>query len=195
MQSELERQLNEVRTKYPLVGQHIEYLERRATIDPVTCLYSRLMFDEELPIRLSETSRRGGTLSLLILDLDEFKKYNDTYGHLAGDKLLKDSGEKIRENLRKMDMAFRYGGDEFAALISHYMKGNITGSRMTSAKKVAERILERFQKKEMPLTVSIGIATSYGNSTAKDFIECADKALYCAKEIRNTIYQYPEILP
>jgi len=200
MVSELEKQLDEVRTQYPLVGQHIEYLEERAklaVIDSVTGLFSRRFFDEILTKELAEARRTKTPISLLMLDLDYFKQYNDRYGHPAGDVLLGKTGEIIRTNTREMDYAFRYGGEEFV-IIQKYIKTKSQHERRSSPRKIAMRvateILEEFRN-QMPLTISIGTTTSLGYSTAEDLVSYSDKALYRAKEKRNCIRQHPGYLP
>ena len=92
-------------------------LEKMATIDSLTSLHNRRYFDLKLIEEASIADRDKQELSLMMIDFDNFKKYNDSYGHQTGDKLLKEVAAIIRNSLRRSDMVFRYGGDEFAVLV------------------------------------------------------------------------------
>ena len=114
------------------------------------------------------------------MDIDLFKAYNDIYGHLAGDKVLRKIGELIKSSVRNLDMAFRYGGEEFTVLLPE--------ARLDDAHKVAERIRETIESsttsKAMPLTVSLGVASWPADGvTREEIIGCADAALYRAKQV------------
>jgi diguanylate cyclase (GGDEF)-like protein len=127
---------------------------------------------------ISRHSRYGGVFSLIILDLDSFKVVNDSYGHLTGDDILAKIGNVVRDSIRGADMAFRYGGDEFAVLLPN------TGT--DAANKVAERIRKRITAKvkchRIPITTSLGLATWPTNGAiADELIASADGALYEAK--------------
>ncbi|MBA7663311.1 hypothetical protein ES703_71350 [subsurface metagenome] len=123
-------------------------------------------------------SRYGGIFSLIILDLDSFKIYNDNYGHLAGDKLLKQIGSIMKSAIRNADQAFRYGGDEFAILLPQ--------TAIDEANQVAERVRKYIALKakagNVPVTASLGIASWPAEGiTANGIIAAADAALYHAK--------------
>lgn len=152
--------------------------ERRARVDELTGLFNRRHFNESLALELSRHSRYGSMLSLLFIDLDNFKGYNDSNGHSCGDKLLSHIGRLIKESLRNIDMAFRYGGDEFAIIMPH--------TSGDDASVVAERLRKtvngemRLQRAD--ITLSLGLASWPSDGlTASDLIDAADKALYYAK--------------
>ncbi len=152
--------------------------ERMARVDSLTGLLNRRSLDEILPSEIGRHSRYGGVFSLIILDLDSLKSINDNYGHLAGDELLRQTGNIIKNTIREADQAFRYGGDEFAVLLPH--------THMDSAMKVAERIRQKtFAQIEIgstPISVSLGLACwPEDGITPNDLLAAADTALYQAK--------------
>jgi len=150
-----------------------EELRNIAIRDYLTGLYNHRYFYEKLEEEKGRNERYKEFFSLLYLDIDDFKLYNDTYGHIEGDKILKTLGKVLRRCLRKVDSAYRYGGDEFVVLLPHTYKDQ--------AKKVAERIREEIRRELYPIhkiTVSIGVADS---RTSEDVIKAADRAMYEAK--------------
>ncbi len=152
--------------------------EQRARIDELTGLFNRRHFDENLKHEVGRHSRYGSVLSLAFLDLDNFKSYNDTMGHLVGDKLLTQTGQSIRGSLRNIDLAFRYGGDEFAIIMPH----TSADDAFAAAERIRNRIATEMGGRRIAVTASIGLA-SWPNDglTPDDIINAADKALYHAK--------------
>jgi diguanylate cyclase (GGDEF)-like protein len=152
--------------------------ERLAMTDPLTELANRRAFEERLREEIARFHRYGHTLTLLLMDVDLFKQYNDTFGHPAGDVVLHETAHLIRQSLREGDLVARYGGEEFVALLPQ------TG--METARLVAERIgaavgYHPFEHRR--ITLSIGAAELSGNVTdAASLIASADKALYAAKQ-------------
>ncbi|MFN3395947.1 MAG: diguanylate cyclase [Thermodesulfovibrionales bacterium] len=157
-------------------------IERMAITDGLTGLYNHRHFQERLSLEFNRLSRLSTSLSLLLIDIDHFKKINDTYGHPAGDEVLRGVAGVIRDTIRNIDIPARYGGEEFAVLLPD--------TKIDGAIKMAERlrssILNRrfsFNEKEITVTVSTGIATSpYDAKTKEELIERADEALYRAKQ-------------
>jgi diguanylate cyclase (GGDEF)-like protein len=152
--------------------------EEKARIDELTGLLNRRSLDEQMANEINRHSRYGGVFSLIILDLDGFKAFNDNYGHLAGDKLLGKIGNIMRSAIRSTDQAFRYGGDEFAILLPN--------TPIEAATQVAERIRKQLPAKVktgyIPITASFGLATWPANGMgANEVIGAADAALYQAK--------------
>lgn len=163
-----------------------ERIERMAVTDGLTGLYNRRHFLERLSLEFNRLSRHSSSLSLLLLDIDHFKKINDTYGHPAGDDVLKGVAGIIREAIRNIDIPARYGGEEFAVLLPDTNKEGA----MRMAERLRSSIGKRrfsFEGKEIPVTASIGIATSPSDArTKEELIGKADEALYRAKgEGRN----------
>jgi diguanylate cyclase (GGDEF)-like protein len=149
-------------------------LERLATTDELTGLPNRRYFLQQLERELASTSRYGSPLSLLLLDLDNFKVINDTQGHSAGDRALKLVARSIESCLRAPDFAARLGGDEFAVLLRH--------THQAAVGALADRLGEAISLLPLgiPLTVSIGFSTmSDGGKT--DLLDDADRLLYDVK--------------
>ncbi|MBD3789507.1 MAG: GGDEF domain-containing protein [Campylobacterales bacterium] len=156
-------------------------LAKLALHDALTGLYNRGHFDQKLQEELNRTLRYGRSLSLLMLDIDFFKKVNDTYGHQAGDEVLKNIAHIILSSIRNSDYAARYGGEEFAIILPE--------TDPTEAVQLAERIRTAIEQNkfktsenDIPITISIGVGTSKKETTPELLIEAADSALYQAKE-------------
>ncbi len=152
--------------------------EKKARLDELTGLLNRRSLDEMIDSEINRYSRYGGIFSLAILDLDSFKDFNDNYGHLAGDKLLRQVGRTIQGAIRNSDQAFRYGGDEFAILLPQ--------STIDAASQVAERVRKKIATEvkagKIQITASIGLANWPADGVGKtDIIAAADMTLYRAK--------------
>ncbi|WP_373034497.1 GGDEF domain-containing protein [Sulfurimonas sp.] len=152
-------------------------LSEMATIDELTELYLRDVFDVVLAKEISESKRSHRKLSLLMIDIDDFKKVNDTYGHQKGDEVLKTIGKFLNNNIREMDMAARYGGEEIVILMPN--------TTVNQAFKIADKMRENISKltfDDFSVKVSIGVGQTDDNvNSAMKLIETADKALYKAK--------------
>jgi diguanylate cyclase (GGDEF)-like protein len=152
-----------------------------AAIDPLSGAFNRRHFHVRLEEELQRSVRHSLSLGFLMIDIDDFKAVNDSFGHLAGDAIIRDVAEILRRSVRVFDVCARFGGEEFAIIMP--------GSIVESAAMVAERIRERIEayRSEEPvleilrITVSIGLAVSSPGMTAHDLIESADRALYLAK--------------
>ncbi len=152
--------------------------EKKARIDELTGLYNRRSLDEMIDSEISRHSRYGGAFSLAILDLDSFKEYNDTYGHLAGDELLRIVGHNIKSSVRTSDYAFRYGGDEFAVLLPQ----TSVEDALLVLERVREKIGEGIDSSKINITASIGLACWPDDGISHtDIIASADVTLYRAK--------------
>lgn len=159
-------------------------METLVVVDALTGIANRRRFDELLTTEWRRALREGSRLSLLLIDADHFKRYNDTYGHVRGDSCLKQIAEAALDVvLRPGDLVARYGGEEFAVVLP--------GTDETGAKAVAEDICQAVRNRQLPhegnapgiVTVSVGVATMIPQrgKTSQDLIEAADQALYRAK--------------
>jgi diguanylate cyclase (GGDEF)-like protein len=166
-------------------------MEMAATTDGLTLLNNHRTFQEQLSKEVERSRRYQRPLSLLILDIDHFKQFNDTYGHPVGDLVLKEIAACIRQSIRLNDIAARYGGEEFAVIIPE--------SNEEGAMVIAERIRRTVEQtsvvsldKKLTVTISIGCATMPLHAQTKEaLIDCADKALYFSKDNgRNRISLY-----
>ena len=162
----------------------------QARRDPLTQISNRAAFDESMSKQLSAHKRHQADFSLMIIDIDHFKKVNDTYGHIAGDKVLKVVANIISKTIRGSDEVFRYGGEEFVVIL-----GN---TNQDGASFIAERVRRQIQQKvldtskNIQVTVSVGVASSDRVNDPTDTLEYADRALYQAKELgRNRIATSP----
>ncbi len=179
----LESALQQVVEKNTQLEGSLRKVEELAATDPLTGLYNRRHFSRVLEQLFAETQRYAKDLSCAMIDLDAYKTLNDTYGHQVGDELLVLAGRVISANLRMMDVAARYGGDEFVVLLPH--------ASGEEAAQVAQRIRQEFAVASAPLlkrpvgvTMSMGIASVFVNRPihADQLVTLADAALYSAKE-------------
>ena len=158
-----------------------------ARIDPLTGLANRLAFSERVEAEASRCQRFGKRLSIAYLDCDDFKSVNDSWGHVAGDKLLRVLATAITSSIRKYDVVARLGGDEFALLIA---EADASAAKAI-CERVAEKIRESTEQQGWQLTVSIGIATfSQPEMPADELLDIADQTMYEAKrEGPGRLYQ------
>ena len=152
--------------------------EEKARVDELTGLLNRRSLDEMITSEVGRHSRYGGVFSIIILDLDSFKAFNDTHGHLAGDRLLRHVGSVLKSTIRTADQAFRYGGDEFAVLLAH----TTTDNAYEVAERIRSRLASEVEAEYAPVTTSLGLASWPINGiSANEVIAAADAALYHAK--------------
>ncbi|WP_460145071.1 GGDEF domain-containing protein [Pseudomonas sp. S2_A02] len=155
--------------------------------DPLTDTGNRIAMDQTLQREIEMSRRHSQPLSLLMLDIDHFKHINDTYGHSAGDEVLKAVAASIKNQLRNVDMVFRFGGEEFMILLSNTSReaAAMVGERLRFAVQAQDYVAEG---KMIELTVSIGCSTLLPGESAESLLRRADSALYVAKrEGRNRL--------
>jgi len=154
-----------------------EEVRRLSITDDLTGLYNHRHFFKTLESELVRRKRQKTSLSLIMFDLDNFKRYNDRYGHLEGDRVLKRIGEIVRQSIRSnVDSEYRYGGDEFAALL--------IGATRDQALHIAERIRSTIEEAGFEkITVSIGLAEFKEHMDMEEFVKSADHAMYEAKRL------------
>ena len=152
-------------------------LTELATVDPVTGLFNRRYFDTRMQAEVGRARRQHHDLALLMIDIDDFKRVNDTRGHLEGDRTLRDVADLIRAGVRIFDVCVRYGGEEFAIVMP--------ATPIAVAQQVAERIRARiersFSRDSPPVAVSIGVGMLGNYATADALVGEADRALTAAK--------------
>jgi len=162
-----------------------ELLELSIT-DGLTGLHNQRHFYDELDKEMERTKRQRTTLSLLLFDLDDFKAFNDIHGHLEGDRVLKSVAQAVLKSIRRMDSAYRYGGDEFTVILP--------GATQNEGAQVAERIKKSFEKNLYlkQIKLSIGLVEFDPQYDLADFVKHADQAMYTAKKMGgNQIYILP----
>ena len=153
---------------------------RAAQKDPLTGINNRAAMDSALTREIEMARRHRTPLSLIVMDIDKFKSINDTYGHTTGDEIIKAFTKVVDGIIRKTDMLFRYGGEEFVVIMSNTGRD---GSML-----LAERIRRGIERMEVlvpqrrsPVTVSLGVASLNGKEDGKALFKRADQALYQAK--------------
>lgn len=173
-----------------------EKLREQANRDSLTGLFNRRYLEGTLQRELARCKREGAALSMLLFDIDHFKLINDTYGHQAGDEVLRVFGQLLLEHARTEDIVCRYGGEEFLVVLPK-MPLDIARERGTyMLKLVAERTVA-FAALRIRITTSIGVATAPQHSdSAEGLVRCADEALYLAKHSgRNQLVTFGDEMP
>lgn len=171
-------------------------LQEKANRDGLTDLYNHRYFHEHLVREIERVKRYGGVVSFVLADIDFFKKINDTYGHQAGDNVLKEIAQILKNGIRDSDLAARYGGEEFALVL---LQTQVEVALQTSERlriQIAEHPFSGFFP-PLHITASFGVATfpAVSIKEEKDLVEAADQALYQAKkEGRNKVVLYKEKL-
>lgn len=167
-------------------------LQKLAITDSLTQLYNSRHFYAQLKMEIERANRYGHSLALLLLDIDYFKNYNDSFGHLEGDKVLSAVGQMIKTCLRTMDTAYRYGGEEFTVILP-YTDGD-------EARTVADRIqyalefitFNPYPDRSIQVTMSIGVTEYAPGEELTTFVSRSDRAMYASKESgRNKVSFLP----
>ena len=163
--------------------ENLEAVRTESLTDPLTSLANRKFFDDTLAKKLAAAHAGREPLSLMLMDIDHFKKFNDSYGHLTGDQVLRLVAIAVKQNVKGQDVSARYGGEEFAVILPN--------TALRSAITVADHIRRAVMNKELMkrstgehlgrVTMSIGVATLRQNETLQSLIERADVCLYAAK--------------
>lgn len=168
--------------------QYHEEIYRLMTVDGLTQIYNRRYFNEALEREMNRSQRYQRNLSLIMFDIDFFKRVNDTFGHLAGDHLLRHIASIVKPRLRRDDILARTGGEEFAVILPEIA---IEGARTTAEKirRIVETSLLIYERQTMRCTVSLGVAGLRADlATPEDFYKAADALMYQAKQAgRNQV--------
>jgi len=165
-----------------------EEIYRLTTVDGLTQIFNKRYFMEQLEREIARSSRYRRDMSLVMFDIDHFKKINDTYGHLAGDHVLKQKASTIKSKIRREDIFARYGGEEFAIILPE-IDGYNAHQFADKIRKVVENTNFTFEETKIPVTVSMGVATLDAEiSDSAALIKRADERLYEAKRAgRNCV--------
>ncbi len=178
--------------KYLMKAKDFEYQYKLATIDGLTELYNHRYFQDTLRKQMDIARRYNQSFSLIIIDIDFFKKFNDTYGHQAGDAVLRQVAQTLKKNSRTTDYVCRYGGEEMSIILPNTGADEALNNANRICKAVAEKPFHLTPVDTANVTISLGVATFPENAqTPQDLIEWADKGLYYAKEHgRNQVGRY-----
>ncbi len=160
----------------------LKRLQKLAITDALTSLYNSRHFYSQIELEVDRSNRYGHPLSLLLMDIDHFKDYNDSYGHLEGNKVLQRIGGVIRSCLRKMDSAYRYGGEEFTVILPETSgdEAEIVAQRIRSA--VAEETFAPSPDQSVSVTISVGVTQYRLKEEVSAFVQRADSAMYASKK-------------
>lgn len=161
-----------------------EILKRKALRDDLTGLYNYGEIMKRLQAEINRAKRGNNELTIMMLDVDDFKSINNNYGHVTGDKVLAGLAETINKNIREIDIARRHGGDEFLIIFPD--------TNLNQAKIVAERMLNAIRKMDIEgikITISAGLY-NYSEEKTNEFVDKADKILYKAKKDTKNIIMY-----
>jgi len=179
----LEARLNASKQEINELQVNLETVRNESLTDPLTQLANRKFFDNTLEDAIAEARARNEPLSLMLTDIDHFKTFNDSFGHLTGDQVLRLVAMSVKQNVKGQDTAARYGGEEFAVVLPNTV--------LRSAITVADHIRRAVMTKELMkrstgehlgrVTVSIGVATLRKSDTPQSLIERTDACLYAAK--------------
>lgn len=168
--------------KYLIKSRDFEQQYKLATTDGLTDLYNHRYFQEQIRMQVENSKRYNNNFSLIIIDIDFFKKFNDNFGHQSGDAVLRQVAQTLKRNVRATDIVCRYGGEEMSIILPNTGKD----VALSTAQKICERVAEHKFKlangKETNVTISLGVSTfPFDGEDASSLIESADKRLYIAK--------------
>jgi diguanylate cyclase (GGDEF)-like protein len=174
-------------------GKLIQTLYQDAYRDSLTDLNNRNFFHLKLESELKKVQKDKTFISLIMIDIDDFKPINDTYGHIAGDTILKQLADILRKNIRANDSIVRWGGEEFCIILPN--------TCIEDSVKIAERIRELVKNNNfcydiacVKATISVGVASTKEKIDINAFVELADKAMYKAKEKKNNVVSFEDLL-
>lgn len=182
--------------KYVLKSRDFELTYKLATTDGLTDLYNHRFFQEQMKICIDDCKRYNRNFSLIMIDIDFFKKFNDTYGHQAGDAVLRGVAHTLKRNVRSSDIVCRYGGEEMAIILKDtaFEEANLIADKI--CKTIAAKPFKIAANTEKQVTISLGVSTyPICGLETQEMIEFADRGLYAAKENgRNQVgkVQLPE---
>lgn len=193
---QLEGKLESSRDDIAGLQRDLDEVRRESLLDPLTKIFNRKCFDDGLTKALEDADRSGDAFCLLLLDIDHFKSFNDTWGHQTGDQVLRLVAMTLKSNIKGKDLAARYGGEEFAAILP--------ATDLEGAAAVADNIRRAIQAKELlkrstneklgRITASFGVALYHSGDTAGSIIDRADRCLYAAKHAgRNRVLTETEL--
>jgi diguanylate cyclase len=179
----LEARLSASKQEIEQLQQNLEAVRTESFTDPLTTLSNRKFFDQALAKAMAEAKAKNEPLSLLMTDVDHFKSFNDKYGHLTGDQVLRLVALAVKQNVKGRDTAARYGGEEFViALPNTALQSAITVADHIRRAVMTKELMKRSSGERLGrVTVSIGAAVLRPNDTAQTLIERADNCLYAAK--------------
>ncbi|MCZ7656540.1 MAG: GGDEF domain-containing protein [Xanthobacteraceae bacterium] len=179
----LEASLKASKQEINQLQENLEAVRHESLTDPLTSLANRKYFDQALEKMIAESAASGEPLSLMLSDIDHFKKFNDTFGHLTGDQVLRLVALSMKQNVKGQDIASRYGGEEFAIILpTTALRQAITVADHIRRAVMTKELMKRSTGEHLGrVTISIGVAHYHRGESAQSLIERADACLYAAK--------------
>ncbi|MBX9775095.1 MAG: GGDEF domain-containing protein [Xanthobacteraceae bacterium] len=179
----LEARLSASKQEIDQLQENLETVRTESLTDPLTTLANRKSFDEALARAIADAQASNEPMSLMLTDIDHFKKFNDTFGHLTGDQVLRLVAISVKQNVKGQDIAARYGGEEFAVVLPNtVLRAAITVADHIRCAVMAKELLKRSTGEHLGrVTISIGVAMLRPDDTPQSLIERADNCLYAAK--------------
>ena len=179
----LETRLTASKNEITQLQQNLETVRNESLTDPLTSLANRKHFDDALAKAAADARSRGDQLSLMMADIDHFKRFNDSYGHLTGDQVLRLVAMSVKQNIKGQDIAARYGGEEFAVVLPNtVLRSAITVADHIRRAVMGKELMKRSTGEHLGrVTISIGVAALRPDDTQQTLIERADSCLYAAK--------------
>ncbi len=172
-----------LRIKRVLRERHLrKELQKLAITDGLTKLFNSRHFYNQLELEVERARRHDHPLSLLLMDIDHFKQYNDLYGHLEGDKVLAKLGKTVQYSLRRTDSAYRYGGEEFTMILPETTAKEAIPVAVRIKKQISSRTFYPENGGAITITVSLGISQYHTGEKLSDFVKRADKAMFLSKQ-------------
>lgn len=188
--SALERRLESSNREVVKLRDHLEQVRRDAMTDALTNLANRKAFDEQLQRMCDEAEADGTPIGLALIDIDHFKRFNDTWGHQTGDQVLRYVASVLARIARAPRIAARYGGEEFAVIFPRETAGAVEAALNAAREEIASRSLRRRSTNDDlgAVTISVGFALRHSGEAASQFLGRADEALYASKRTgRNRV--------
>jgi diguanylate cyclase len=180
---QLEAQLNASRSELNLLRQELKIIHNASLTDPLTGLANRKSFEHSLQKAMADASENGEPLSLMMADIDYFKAFNDSWGHLTGDQVLRLVAMALKQSVKGGDVVARYGGEEFAVVLSNTpLDSALDGADQIRRSIMSRDVISRSSGQNLGrVTISFGIAIAREHDSMASFIARADACLYCAK--------------
>lgn len=198
--NELEERLNASKEEINQLQENLKLVRTESLTDPLTGLANRKHFDDRLAKAVADAHERSEPLSLIMTDIDHFKSFNDTWGHLTGDQVLRLVAMSVKQNVKGQDIAARYGGEEFAIILPNtVLRSALTVADHIRRAVMAKELMKRSTGQNLGrVTISLGVATVRKGDTPQSLIARADACLYAAKRNgRNRVIceTDPEVTP
>jgi diguanylate cyclase len=193
----LEQKLEASRDDIAALQRDLDEVRRESMLDPLTKIFNRKSFDDGI-VQAFSSAEAGEPLCLMLVDIDHFKRFNDTWGHQTGDQVLRLVAMTLKSNLKGKDMAARYGGEEFAAILPETdLEGAVIVADNIRKAVQAKELLKRSTNEKLGrITASFGVAIYRPGDTPSSLIDRADRCLYAAKHAgRNRVFSETELKP